>query len=46
CHKCEKSCPVSAIKVVNNLAVFDYAKCQNMGECLKICPTKCIVKRG
>lgn len=46
CHKCEKSCPVSAIKVVNNLAVFDYKKCQNIGECLKVCPTKCIIKRG
>jgi RnfABCDGE-type electron transport complex B subunit len=46
CHKCEKSCPASAITVVNNLAVFDYNKCQNLRECLKVCPTKCIVKRG
>lgn len=46
CYKCEKSCPVSAIKVTNNLATFDYKKCQNSGECFKVCPTKCIVKKG
>jgi len=46
CHKCEKSCPVQAIKIVNNLAIFDYNKCQDKGECLKVCPTKCIVKKG
>jgi formate hydrogenlyase subunit 6/NADH:ubiquinone oxidoreductase subunit I len=46
CHKCEKACPVGAIKVINNLAVFDYTKCQNIGECIKVCPTKCISKRG
>lgn len=46
CGKCEKACPVSAIKVINNLAVFDYNKCQNIGECFKVCPTKCIVKKG
>jgi Na+-translocating ferredoxin:NAD+ oxidoreductase RNF subunit RnfB len=46
CKKCEKSCPVQAIKVVNNLAIFDYNKCQNIGECLKVCPTKAIRKRG
>jgi len=42
CHKCEKACPVQAITVNSNLAVFNYAKCQNLGECLKVCPTKCI----
>lgn len=46
CGKCEKACPVSAIKVINNLAIFDYEKCQNFGECAKVCPTKCIVKKG
>lgn len=45
CRKCEKACPVSAIKVINNLAVFDYNKCHNIGECFKVCPTKCIAKR-
>jgi Na+-translocating ferredoxin:NAD+ oxidoreductase RNF subunit RnfB len=46
CHKCEKSCPVQAIKIVNNLAVFDYNKCQDKGECLKVCPTKAIKERS
>lgn len=42
CRKCEKACPVGAIKVVNNLAVIDYAVCDNRGECFKACPVKCI----
>lgn len=46
CGKCARACPIPAIKVVNNLAVFDYAKCQNMGECMKVCPTHAIIKRG
>ena len=46
CRKCQRSCPHQAIEIKNNLAVFDYAKCQNSGECLKVCPTKAIAKRG
>ncbi len=46
CGKCEKACPVSAIKVMDNLAIFDYNICTNLSECFKVCPTKCIVKRG
>ncbi len=46
CRKCQRSCPQKAIEIKNNLAVFDYAKCQNAGECLKVCPTKAIAKRG
>ncbi|MDD5292031.1 MAG: RnfABCDGE type electron transport complex subunit B [Candidatus Omnitrophica bacterium] len=46
CRKCEKSCPQQAIKVINNLAVFDYKKCRNTGECFKVCPRKCIIKKG
>ncbi|MDP3142777.1 MAG: RnfABCDGE type electron transport complex subunit B [Candidatus Omnitrophota bacterium] len=46
CGKCEKACPVKAIKVINNLAVFDYKTCQNTGECLKVCPTHAIGRRG
>src|SRR3989338_8579635 len=42
CGKCEKACPVKAIKVINNLAVFDYKICQNIGECMKVCPTHAI----
>ncbi|TAN58966.1 4Fe-4S dicluster domain-containing protein [bacterium] len=42
CRKCEKACPVGAIKVINNLAVIDYNLCDNRGECFKVCPAKCI----
>lgn len=45
CHKCEKACPVSAIKVVDNLAAIDYKVCSNRGECFKVCPTKAIAKK-
>ena len=45
CHKCEKACPVAAIKVESNLARIYYDKCQNIGECAKVCPTKVIIKR-
>ena len=39
CKKCEKTCQHDAIKVVDNLAVIDYAKCEDCGECAKVCPT-------
>ena len=45
CRKCEKACPVGAIKVINNLAVIDYNICDNRGECFKVCPTKAIAKK-
>lgn len=45
CKKCEKACPHGAIKVVNNLAVIDYAACKDAGECFKACPTKAIAKK-
>lgn len=45
CRKCEKACPVSAIKVSSNLAVIDYNVCDNRGECFKVCPTKTIAKK-
>ncbi|MBN1526139.1 MAG: RnfABCDGE type electron transport complex subunit B [Candidatus Omnitrophica bacterium] len=45
CKKCEKACPVSAIKVDANLSRFDYQKCQNIGKCFEVCPTKVIKKR-
>ncbi|MBI5144450.1 MAG: RnfABCDGE type electron transport complex subunit B [Candidatus Omnitrophica bacterium] len=46
CRKCEKACPIAAIKVESNLARIYYDKCQNIGECFKVCPTKVIAKRG
>lgn len=45
CKKCEKACPIGAIKVESNLARIDYKKCQNLGKCFEVCPTKVIVKR-
>ena len=45
CRKCEKACPTGAIKVENNLAWIYCAKCENMGKCLEVCPTKVIVRR-
>lgn len=46
CRRCEKVCPVDAIKVVDNLARIDYEKCQGCGECAEACPTKCITVIG
>lgn len=43
CLRCEKECPEGAIKVENNLAHIDYAKCTHCGRCAKVCPTGCIV---
>lgn len=45
CRKCERVCPVQAIKVINNLAVIDYNICNNNGKCMEVCPTKCIKKK-
>ncbi len=45
CRKCEKACPIGAIKVENNLAKIDYGKCQTIGKCFEVCPTKVIIKR-
>lgn len=42
CRKCEKACPVNAIKMIDNLAVIDYGACNNMGKCFEACPTKAI----
>ncbi len=42
CRKCETSCESGAIKVVNNVAKIDYAKCTSCGKCREVCPTKCI----
>jgi len=38
CRKCEKECPVDAIKVNNFLASIDYTKCISCGKCAKVCP--------
>ena len=42
CKKCEKSCPVGAITVENNLATIDYSKCIGCKVCAEVCPKKVI----
>lgn len=46
CMKCEKACPAGAVKVASNLSRIDPGKCQNIGKCFEVCPTKVIKKRG
>jgi Na+-translocating ferredoxin:NAD+ oxidoreductase RNF subunit RnfB len=45
CKLCEKACKFDAIHVIDNLAVIDYNKCTSCGECVKVCPVKCILVR-
>jgi RnfABCDGE-type electron transport complex B subunit len=42
CKLCEKACKFDAIHVIDNLAIIDYNKCTSCGECVKVCPVKCI----
>ena len=44
CTLCQKTCKHDAIHVVDNLAVIDYDKCVNCGECVAVCPRKLIVR--
>lgn len=46
CMKCVKACPEGAAAVSSNLSRIDPAKCQNIGKCFEVCPTKVIMKRG
>ena len=46
CMKCEKACPSGAAKVEANLSRIDPGKCQNIGKCFEVCPTKVILRRG
>lgn len=45
CTLCVKACKFDAIKITGNLAVIDQEKCTSCGECIKVCPVKCIVLR-
>ncbi|MCJ7691503.1 MAG: 4Fe-4S binding protein [Clostridiaceae bacterium] len=38
CYKCLRSCPVKAIKFVNDQAKIDEERCIECGHCLTICP--------
>jgi Na+-translocating ferredoxin:NAD+ oxidoreductase RNF subunit RnfB len=42
CGRCVKVCQEGAIKVENNLAVFNYEKCTACGKCIEKCPTQVI----
>ena len=46
-HRCQQSCPKDAIRIVNNKAVIDQAKCIECGRCKEACPYDAIsdVKR-
>jgi electron transport complex protein RnfB len=45
CRMCEKACTVGAVRVDDELASIDYAKCTNCGACAEKCPRKCIKDR-
>jgi len=42
CSLCEKRCPTGAIKMENNLPVWNHKKCDNLGVCAAVCPTNAI----
>lgn len=42
CGMCEKTCKKDAIKVTGNIAVMDFDKCDDCGDCAAKCPRKCI----
>ncbi len=39
---CVRSCPFDAIRVVDGLAVVDYAACTGCGNCARVCPRNII----
>lgn len=43
CRRCEAVCEFDAVRIENNLAVFDYEKCTSCGMCVKECPTGTIM---
>ena len=45
CGMCARKCPHEAIKMVDNLPVFDYKKCTGCKTCVAVCPRKIIVDR-
>ena len=42
CMRCQKACLVGAARVADNLASIDQAKCSRCGECMHLCPQRCI----
>jgi RnfABCDGE-type electron transport complex B subunit len=43
CRRCERTCPVDAVTVQDELAVIDHEKCVKCGLCVRACPTDCIM---
>jgi RnfABCDGE-type electron transport complex B subunit len=43
CRLCEKICKYGAIKINDNLADIDHAKCTSCGDCAEKCPRKLII---
>jgi Na+-translocating ferredoxin:NAD+ oxidoreductase RNF subunit RnfB len=43
CGLCVKKCNKKAITVVDNCAIIDYDKCNSCGNCIAVCPIKCII---
>ena len=43
CMRCQKICEVDAITVKNFVAVMEYDKCTNCGECIDVCPVNTII---
>ncbi len=46
CKKCEKVCPVGAIRVEGSLARIDYTLCTDCGACAQVCPRRIICHVG
>ena len=46
CLKCVKTCPVSAITLVDNRISIDEKRCINCGQCIKACHSKGLVAQG
>ena len=44
CAQCVKVCRYGAVSVEGHLAMIDYNKCTNCGECAVVCPTMAIRK--
>ncbi len=44
CKMCERACQFDAVKVVDNIAHIDPAKCTGCGACAEKCPKKIILK--